>query len=1141
MSAVGASPQSSLEALDRMPGKANYILGRDAGASYDLVSYDLYARVRWRGVYPGIDGVFRGNQEHLEYDFDVARGRDPRRIQLAFEGIDGIEVDSKGDLVLRAGAVEIRQPKAFAYQIVAGKQQPVDVAYWVDASNHVRFRTGAYDRDRALVIDPQLVFQKFFGGSGSSGGTGLARDSAGNLYVTGSTTSTDFPTVNPLQSQPGTAPLLVTANGGQTWNFPKLAGATVVNSIAAAPSAPSTVYAATPLGIFKSADGGTTWTLATNTGLASPGTVLAVDASSATTLYAGTSQGVFVSTDGAASWQASTNGLTGTGVVTIVANPMRVGTVFASVQFPPGLFRSTNSGQSWTPLTYANNQPSQTPVGSIVFGSNGTIVGATYYGIVISSDGGNTWTDGANQGVQTSQGLAISLTNPNTLYLINGSGVQKSADGGQTFTVVLSSTLSNPYASVVVDPRNPSTVYATSDLIVYQSNNAGQTWSQLAVPYSIMPQTMFVSPVNSAFFLGAFTQNTVFVTKWNPDGSQILYSTYLGGDGYDLANAIAVDGTGSAHVVGYTTSPNFPTTSGALQTKLIGPSDAFAAKLSADGSQLIYSTFLGSQSTSFGIAVDDAGEAVVTGITQGTYPTTTNALQIPPAANCTEQIPGSVFPNSGAAFVTKFAASGTAVYSTLLGGSCANSGMAVALDASGNAWVTGWTTSSDFPVTADALQSKFGGGYYDGFLASFSPAGSLNYATYIGGAGYDSLTAIAFDQSGNIYVTGESAGLSQPSSPNAYQSQASASCAVFTIGPPVFSPQGNAVVLKLDPKAHSVAGLTYMGAPGCVSPSLIAVASTGAIWIAGDLNTPDNTVPTMGPFQIGFGDGFISEFSADLTQLLFSTYLDFVNGLALDSSGLAYIAGAADSNNASQPRSAYIAKIDPTPTAVAIDSIVSPDPSMNPSAYRGVAPGEVIRILGKNIGPIAGTPGVIQSGILAGSVAGVQVTFDGAAAPLLSVSAQEIDLVTPFELATKSVTTIQVQYNEVKSNPVQVAVNPGDLQVLAVLNEDFTVNSASNRAKKGSTIVLYVAGVGNTNPPSQDGQINASPFAAPPMPIQLDSIDGTPIYSVSFAGAAPGLAAGIFQINFVPPQQNLVSIGLQVGEGIGNFNVFVQQ
>src|SRR5579864_1098010 len=193
MSVAGASPKASLEALDRMPGKANYLLGRAVRASYDL-----YGRVSWRGIYPGIDVVFRGNQEHLEYDFEIDARRDPGKIKLAFEGIDELRIDLNGDLVLRAGTIQIHQPKPVAYQIIEGRRQPVDVAYLIDASNHIRFRTGPYDRARPLVIDPQLVFDKSFGGSGFTTATGLARDTRGNLYVAGSTSSTDFATVNPV-------------------------------------------------------------------------------------------------------------------------------------------------------------------------------------------------------------------------------------------------------------------------------------------------------------------------------------------------------------------------------------------------------------------------------------------------------------------------------------------------------------------------------------------------------------------------------------------------------------------------------------------------------------------------------------------------------------------------------------------------------------------------------------------------------------------------------------------------------------------------------------------------------------------------------------------------------------------------------
>jgi hypothetical protein len=143
--------------------------------------------------------------------------------------------------------------------------------------------------------------------------------------------------------------------------------------------------------------------------------------------------------------------------------------------------------------------------------------------------------------------------------------------------------------------------------------------------------------------------------------------------------------------------------------------------------------------------------------------------------------------------------------------------MGIALDANGNAWVIGSTQSPDFPVTPDALQPKFGGGLFDGYLARCNPSGGLDYATYIGGAGYNTLNATGLDGSGNIYVTGESGGLSQPASSGAFQPQANSFCAVFGFGPSESYPQGNALVAKFDPKAHSILGLTYLGAPFCLS------------------------------------------------------------------------------------------------------------------------------------------------------------------------------------------------------------------------------------------------------------------------------------------------------------------------------------
>jgi uncharacterized protein (TIGR03437 family) len=1169
MSIPGGSPKSSLEAFDRMPGKANYLLGRDVRASYDL-----YGRVRWRGVYPGINVVFRGNQDHLEYDFEIDAGRDSNRIRVAFDGVDGIHIDPNGDLVLTAGTIQIHQPKPVAYQDVAGQRRPVDVAYRIDASNRVRFRTGAYDHERPLVIDPQLVFDKSFGGSGMSTAAGIARDTQGNLYVAGSTDSTDFATVNPEQSHLGTAPLLVSANAGQTWSLTSLGPADLVSAIAAAPSAPMVIYAATPIGIFQSLDGGTTWTPTVDTGLPGGVTSLAVDAGSSTTVYAATAQAIFVSTDGGASWRDSTNiGILGSaGVLAIAAHPTQSGILFASVQNPPALFRTTNGGQSWTQLTVVPPSQTLSAVTGIAIAPNGTVIAASNNGLLISTDGGNTWTTGATSGVQGvlgSTSLAVAPGSPFTLYLLNAPGLERSTDGGQTFTVVLPTTetanSSQTIGLVAVDPRNAGTVYAIanvfsagaspqSTVILERSTDSGQTWTQVSLPYNVNTRALFVGPADSRIFVAAGTFNNVFVTKWSPDGSQVLYSTYLGGSGGDTATGIAVDSSGSAYITGVTSSPDFPTTAGAFNTKLSNAPNIFAAKLSADGSHLAYSTLIGSgAAVGGGIAVDGSGDAVITGLTRGNFPVTPNAYQGALPAGCT----GSQF-NAGAAFVTRVAADGKSlVYSTYFGGSCPNLnvpavspatyGASVAIDTNGNAWIAGSTLSTDFPATSDALQSKFGGGIYDGFLARFNPSGSLGYATYLGGAGYDTISAIAIDQSGNIYLTGESAGLTQPASAGAYQAQVSANCPV--IAPGSSAPVGNGLVLKLDPAAHSVLRLTYLGAPLCLVPSSIAVDSAGEPWIGGGVQFYPSAPPTVSPFEIGIGQGFISKFSADFTQLLFSSYFNPVAGIALDSSGLAYVAGTVVGTVDTGTQPVYAAKIDSTPPAISLDSIASFVPPLAPSSFPGIAPGEVIRILGQRMGPAAATSGVISGGLLASNVAGVEVIFDGTPVPLLSVSAQEIDLVAPFELATKSSTTIQVQYNNQQSNPVLVGVVSAAPQILGVFNSDFTANSASNPAKAGSIVSLYLAGVGQSNPASQDGQVNAPPLAAlPTLPLIewfgggsiTGGVGGTIMPPITAAVAAPGLAAGIFQVNFVAPQQSLEDLLLRIANNSAQFNVFVQ-
>lgn len=250
-----------------------------------------------------------------------------------------------------------------------------------------------------------------------------------------------------------------------------------------------------------------------------------------------------------------------------------------------------------------------------------------------------------------------------------------------------------------------------------------------------------------------------FAVKLGSSG-QINYATYLGGSGLDAGFAIAVDSTGAAYVAGQASSGNFPVTPGVFQSSLHGGvSDCFVSKLNPAGSALSYSTYLGGNSLDLcaGIAVDSAGDAYVTGTTSSTnFP-----LQAPLQNG---------FPGSFAAFVTEINPTGSAaIYSTLLGGSSADSGSAIAVDATGAAYVAGSAGSSDFPTTAGALQTTLNG-VRNAFVTKLAPGGaSLLYSTFLGGSASDSASAIAVDSLGQAVVAGSTSSANFPVS-NAIQS-----------------------------------------------------------------------------------------------------------------------------------------------------------------------------------------------------------------------------------------------------------------------------------------------------------------------------------------------------------------------------------
>jgi hypothetical protein len=250
-----------------------------------------------------------------------------------------------------------------------------------------------------------------------------------------------------------------------------------------------------------------------------------------------------------------------------------------------------------------------------------------------------------------------------------------------------------------------------------------------------------------------------FAAKLSPDGSALVYGTYLGGGLDDYGYGIAVDHAGSAYVVGATNSGDFPSTPGAFQPSFQGgPDDAFVTKLSPDGSALAYSTFLGGEwdDLAYAVAVDASGAAYVTGLADSVnFPTTPGAFQ-------------ATFKGSPA-FVAKLNASGSGLaYGTFLGGSNYETGYGIAVDGAGRAAVTGYTQSSNFPVTPVGFQTVYGGNG-DGFLVRFNGAGSaLLYGTYLGGSGGDAGYKVALDATGSVYVTGATSSANFPVTPGAF-------------------------------------------------------------------------------------------------------------------------------------------------------------------------------------------------------------------------------------------------------------------------------------------------------------------------------------------------------------------------------------
>jgi len=583
----GANKNAALEALDRLPGHSSYLRGQDA--SQWVTNLPNFARVRAAGVYPGIDLIYYGNQAQLEYDFVVSPGADPNAIRMSFDGVSSLAIDEEGNLLLATPAGSLVQRKPVVYQTVAGVRKPISGRFVVDGRT-VRFELASYDRSQSLTIDPVLVYSSFIGNGNADMGSSVAVDQNGNLYVTGVTYNAQYGDADVLLRQiapDGSAFLYIADIGGSDDDF---------------------------------------------------GNGIAVD-STGSAYVAGYS----ASTDFPLSANAFQNGNAG------INNAI--------------IFRIDPTGTNLIYSTYIGGSEDDRG-----------------FGIALDSQGDAFLAGGTSSpDFPTSTGAyQVQLRGGVNCFI-----VEFDSQGNGIFSTYIGGTSTDYANGVAVDPQGD--VYITGQT---NSNNYPQ--------------------VNNTFQKGQHGGYDAFITELSFDATHLIWSTFAGGGSDDIGYGIAVDSAGNTFVVGTTTSSDFPTDNAYQKTYQGGASDAFVMAYSANGTNLLFSTFLGSHGTDDGngIALDSSDNIYIAGDTDSDqFPVTSGAVQ-PTRKGDMDGIFSILTPLGN-----------QLTYSTFLGGSGDDSAAAVAVDQYGNAYLTGVTMSFDFPLTTGVAQTQPGGGTQDAFVA----------------------------------------------------------------------------------------------------------------------------------------------------------------------------------------------------------------------------------------------------------------------------------------------------------------------------------------------------------------------------------------------------------------------------------------
>ena len=611
---LNADRNATVTGLNELPGRTNYFRGNDP--SKWTTNLATFAKVQYANILKGIDLVYYGNQGQLEYDFVVSPGADARRINLKFSGARNLHVDKQtGDLVLRTGQEEIRFHKPVAYQNDdADNKHLVAADYQLEANNRVSFSLGQYDRSKPLVIDPTLSYSTYLGGSSNDYGTAITVDSTGSAYVTGYTNSTNFP---------------VTAGAFQTTCGGGCSGTTVDAFVSKLdPTGSFLVYSSYLGGTANDYGNGITLDASENAFIV--GQTFSKDFP--------TTAGAFqphCSLDNCAKGDVFVTKLNSTGSRlmystylggsgknqgnAIVLDPTGNAYITGytqSITFPvtPGAFQTTcECSQSVAFVTKLNTRGSALIYSTYLGGTNGDVG----YGIALDSSN-NAYLTGYTQSFDfpTTPGAFQTSLGANRAAWVT--------KVNSTGTGLIYST----YLGGVTSVTTPCEACGTA-IAVDSTGSAYVCGLTAESNFPVTPgayQTTFLGPTNG---------HDAFLTKMNPTGSGLIFSTYLGGNGDSGSTGIGLDQSGNIWLRGNTKSAVFPVTPGAFQTVLGGAFDAFVSEIDPTGSHLLYSTYLGGTGTEYGgatavLALDTQNppNVYVTGYTNSTnYPVIAGSLQ----------------------------------------------------------------------------------------------------------------------------------------------------------------------------------------------------------------------------------------------------------------------------------------------------------------------------------------------------------------------------------------------------------------------------------------------------------------------------------------------------------------------------------